>query len=319
MTKQSLSSTVHKSHNINVQVISVDVWEGISYCVKILSIHRTRSASREEKKLSTFLEASAVERWVESAYEAEGAFYMGVLALAVYSPSQWSALRVAYLQRLLVVAHIRCVSPHHPPPPPPAQGGRGSTADQTTIKDWPVYKQAAIFWALVDGIYNTFFKVGKPSFCTVISLAMRSVVMKCPVSNVFIYWAFDLVCFLCPLKYLPSWCSKSVARECECLGKLEVFALLNISLVIFIFIFQKASSEGEWSTSVAEFIRHNDQVLVEASSKLLSTYQEELLPIASFAEFCDVVGMSILHCIYTYLTRYVPPYFHPGAFSVNIV
>ncbi|KAK8389382.1 hypothetical protein O3P69_008849 [Scylla paramamosain] len=55
--------------------------------------------------------------------------------------------------------------------------------------------------------------------------------------------------------------------------------------------FKKASSDGEWSVSVAEFVRHNDQILVEASSKMLSMYQEELLPLASFAEFCDVVGL----------------------------
>lgn len=164
-------------------------------------INTTRSASREEKKLSTFLEAGR-ERWIEGAYEAEGAFYMGVLALAVYSPQQWIAVRVAYLQRLLVVAHARSVSPH------PPQGNR--ITDKGT-KDWAVYKHAAMFWALVDGIYNTFFK--------------------------------------------------------------------------------KASAEGEWCVTVAEFVRHNDQTLIEASSKLLSTYQEELLPLASFMEFCDVVGL----------------------------
>lgn len=80
------------------------------------------------------------------------------------------------------------------------------------------------------------------------------------------------------------------------------------------FILQKASGEGEWSTTVAEFIRHNDQVLVEASSKLLSTYQEELLPIASFAEFCDVVGMLILQCIFN--TCLAKIYFHISIFEL---
>lgn len=164
-------------------------------------INTTRAASREEKKLSTFLEANR-ERWVESAYEAEGVFYMGILALAVYSPIQWTAIRVAYLQRLLVAAHTRAVSPHPPQ--------NNKVTDKST-KDWAVYKHAAIFWALVDGIYNMFFK--------------------------------------------------------------------------------KATSEGEWSVNVAEFVRHNDQSLVEAASKMLSMYQEELLPLASFAEFCDVVGL----------------------------
>lgn len=62
---------------------------------------------------------------------------------------------------------------------------------------------------------------------------------------------------------------------------------------IFIFFPQRATSEGEWSVNVAEFVRHNDQSLVEAASKMLSMYQEELLPLASFAEFCDVVGKDL--------------------------
>lgn len=109
----------------------------------------TRSVGREEKRLSTFLEASQ-ERWIEIAYEAEGAFYMGVLSLAIYSPTKWTSIRVQYLQRLLVVAHARSVSPHPPP---------GNRVTDKATKDWSVYKHAAIFWALIDAIYNTFFKV----------------------------------------------------------------------------------------------------------------------------------------------------------------
>ena len=44
---------------------------------------------------------------------------------------------------------------------------------------------------------------------------------------------------------------------------------------------------------MAEFIRHNDMVMIEAAGKLLSIYQEELIPSASFSEFCDVVGKFI--------------------------
>lgn len=75
---------------------------------------------------------------------------MGILALAVYSPAQWAAIRVPYLQRLLVAAHTRAASPHPPQ--------NNKVTDKAT-KDWGVYKHAAIFWALVDGIYNMFFKV----------------------------------------------------------------------------------------------------------------------------------------------------------------
>ncbi|XP_013777424.1 E3 ubiquitin-protein ligase UBR4-like isoform X2 [Limulus polyphemus] len=47
----------------------------------------------------------------------------------------------------------------------------------------------------------------------------------------------------------------------------------------------------EWAPAVAEYIRHNDQTLLEAGDKLLRTYEDELLLCQSFMEFCDVVGL----------------------------
>lgn len=56
-----------------------------------------------------------------------------------------------------------------------------------------------------------------------------------------------------------------------------------------------SGSEEQWSTNLADYIRHNDEALLKASEKLLSAYTEELLPCASFAEFCDVTGKIKKH------------------------
>jgi len=41
---------------------------------------------------------------------------------------------------------------------------------------------------------------------------------------------------------------------------------------------------------LAEYIRHNDEAMLKASERVLSSYRDELLPCTSFEEFCDIVG-----------------------------
>ena len=53
---------------------------------------------------------------------------------------------------------------------------------------------------------------------------------------------------------------------------------------------QKPSPAEGWSASLATYIRNNDQVLLQQADKLLSTFENEYLPVQSFAEFCDVAG-----------------------------
>ncbi len=50
-------------------------------------------------------------------------------------------------------------------------------------------------------------------------------------------------------------------------------------------------ASGSWPVTVAEYIRHNDQILIEHAERILSTFEEELSPCESFEEYCDVVGM----------------------------
>ncbi|RXG56207.1 E3 ubiquitin-protein ligase UBR4 [Armadillidium vulgare] len=132
-------------------------------------LNTTRSFTREEKRIDSFLDCGR-ESWVESAFEAEGPYFVSVLALAVMPSSLWRRKKLEFLKRLLIVKSC--------------QG------------------------------YNLYRKA-----------------------------------------------------------------------------FKNVSTDSDWSISLAEFIRHNDQLLLEALSKILSTYQDDLVPSSSFDEFCDVADL----------------------------
>uniref|UniRef100_A0A673LQI7 E3 ubiquitin-protein ligase UBR4-like n=1 Tax=Sinocyclocheilus rhinocerous TaxID=307959 RepID=A0A673LQI7_9TELE len=52
-----------------------------------------------------------------------------------------------------------------------------------------------------------------------------------------------------------------------------------------------SNTEGGWSFSLAEYIRHNDMPIYDASERILRAFQDELMPAESFSEFLDVVGL----------------------------
>ncbi|RZF37948.1 hypothetical protein LSTR_LSTR005448 [Laodelphax striatellus] len=73
-------------------------------------------------------------------------------------------------------------------------------------------------------------------------------------------------------------------------SSLVFFAIID---AIYRYHFKKVAvaSEDQWTTALADYIRHNDEALMKASEKLMSFYSSELLPSASFEEFCDVAEL----------------------------
>ncbi|MEQ2163900.1 hypothetical protein GOODEAATRI_001011, partial [Goodea atripinnis] len=51
-----------------------------------------------------------------------------------------------------------------------------------------------------------------------------------------------------------------------------------------------SNTEGGWSFSLAEYVRHNDMPIYEASERVLRAFQDELMPAESVSEFSDVVA-----------------------------
>ncbi|KAG5320052.1 POE protein, partial [Acromyrmex heyeri] len=166
-------------------------------------VNTTRSATREDKALMTYLEVPPGSTWLDSCYEAEGPLYQCTLSLLLLTPARWKSHRLTHLNRLLVLAHQRYVSP----------SATTKTIMEPSAKDYPIYKNILIFFGLVDSIYANFFK------------------------------------------------------------KVNVL------------------SDDQWPSVLAEYIRHNDEAMLKASERVLSSYRDELLPCTSFEEFCDIVGL----------------------------
>lgn len=68
-------------------------------------------------------------------------------------------------------------------------------------------------------------------------------------------------------------------------------------MVITYFLLQKVAvtENEEWAVVLADYVRQNDQPLLEAGDNLLRFFEDDLVPVQSFAEFCDVLGKDIMH------------------------
>ncbi|XP_028411062.1 E3 ubiquitin-protein ligase UBR4-like [Dendronephthya gigantea] len=51
------------------------------------------------------------------------------------------------------------------------------------------------------------------------------------------------------------------------------------------------ASTSTWCQDVASYIRKNDEKVLKSCEELVNFYQDDLLPAASFTEFCDVTGL----------------------------
>ncbi|XP_060527250.1 E3 ubiquitin-protein ligase UBR4 [Cylas formicarius] len=113
--------------------------------VGLYVINTTRVYSRESATLASY---TTGELTVESAYVAEGPLYMATMALFLKSRTEWNKDKLAHLTRLIVTAHARNTQP----------SGPGTGLTDKTIKDYSVYKPYLVFFGLIDGIYEFFFK-----------------------------------------------------------------------------------------------------------------------------------------------------------------
>ncbi|XP_067624888.1 protein purity of essence isoform X2 [Eurosta solidaginis] len=73
-----------------------------------------------------------------------------------------------------------------------------------------------------------------------------------------------------------------------------MWALIDL---IYSVLFKTVSTpkEEDWSISLFDYIRKNDEAMLKSTDLILQTFTEEFLPCTSFGEFCDVAGL--LHLI----------------------
>ena len=116
-------------------------------------LNTTRSVPREDKNLTTFLDAPK-DKWLEQSYVTEGPHYQTALAMLILSPSRWKSVRVLLLQRLLLCAHARSISPSGNP----RCTTFGASGEHRIVKEYgTVYKPVILYFALIDQMYEHMF------------------------------------------------------------------------------------------------------------------------------------------------------------------
>ncbi|CAD6222096.1 GSCOCG00011717001-RA-CDS, partial [Cotesia congregata] len=176
-------------------------------------MNTTRASVKEEQQMMNYLKSPSSSAWLDQCYEAEGPLYQITLSLVVHSPTLWKEKRIIHLQRLIILAHQRHISP----------SGPTKTITDITVKEYSIYKSIFIYFGLIDAIYANFFKDANSS--------------------------------------------------------------------------AKITSYQQWSTTLADYIRENDEIMIKASEHVLAKYRDELLPCSSFNEFCDIVGKYFFELI----------------------
>lgn len=101
--------------------------------------------------LSTYLEQTNIEKWIESSYEVDGPLYWATISVLLHSHKRWEITKLTHLKRLLILAHARSCCP----------SGPCKSFNDKSVKSYSTYKPYLIFFGLIDGIYSTFFKVSK--------------------------------------------------------------------------------------------------------------------------------------------------------------
>ncbi|KAG8034304.1 hypothetical protein G9C98_007380 [Cotesia typhae] len=111
-------------------------------------MNTTRASVKEEQQMMNYLKSPSSSAWLDQCYEAEGPLYQITLSLILHSPTLWKEKRIIHLQRLIILAHQRHISP----------SGPTKTITDITVKEYSVYKNIFIYFGLIDAIYANFFK-----------------------------------------------------------------------------------------------------------------------------------------------------------------
>lgn len=90
------------------------------------------------------------------------------MSIFLHCSQQWNSHRLTHLRRLIILAHAR-------------SSKLAKTISDKTTRDYATYKPYLVFFGLVEGIYNYFFKVSYCSF--IFNLTVRKAVDVLSESN----------------------------------------------------------------------------------------------------------------------------------------
>ncbi|XP_059140958.1 E3 ubiquitin-protein ligase UBR4-like isoform X2 [Physella acuta] len=115
----------------------------------LYAINTTRTSTREEKNVNSFLDMPA-SKWVENSGEADGVLYTTALAMHVLTPAKWKEIRKKLLERILITAHVRAVCPLDAQQSIPALNVR-------TAQAYSSYKVFLVYFGLVNSFFDKLF------------------------------------------------------------------------------------------------------------------------------------------------------------------
>ncbi|XP_050533339.1 E3 ubiquitin-protein ligase UBR4 [Daktulosphaira vitifoliae] len=170
-------------------------------------INTTRRSSIEERNLKTYLEIRPGDRMIDNFYDTEGPLYWLTMTILLTPYSTWTSnARLLHLHRVIFMAHVHHTNSSIAP---------NIRSIPTTPYDYTAYKPVLMFFAIINTMYDYYFK--------------------------------------------------------------------NVEV----------SESKNWPTSLADYIRHNDENLLKLSEKMMTTFSEDFLPCTSFEEYCDVARLDI--------------------------
>ncbi|OTF72056.1 hypothetical protein BLA29_011434 [Euroglyphus maynei] len=71
---------------------------------------------------------------------------------------------------------------------------------------------------------------------------------------------------------------------------LMFFAMINLFYTVM-FKSLEIKADDDWSQSLINYIRHNDQSLMESADRMLESFENDILPSTSFTEYCDAADL----------------------------
>ncbi len=161
-------------------------------------------------------------------------------------------------------------------------------------KNLTVFLNQAVCEKWIESAYE----VEGPVYQTVISIALHSPEM----------WQNNKIKFLKRLLVIgqvrhlyPGSLTKALKKESDREVKdysVYKWYLMLLGLVDLIYknFFAKVQNpkNEDWPISLFDYIRKNDEAMMHSAHSTLTTFREEYLPCASFAEFCDVAGKKFI-------------------------
>lgn len=122
----------------------------LAHCA-LYVINTTKVAEREMNNLKNDFLNQSSDKWIESCFQVESAYYYSTIVLLLHSQQFWDDNRLMFLRRLIFSAHVRSL---------PSDSRDAATIETSEIS-YATIKPALTFFSLINLFYTVMFKVSR--------------------------------------------------------------------------------------------------------------------------------------------------------------